>query len=129
MSTFHPAASSLVNINDTISMIFMTPQATLLLFLVFKLCCKCDVHGPHSQINTEPFSSHGICPVFFFTCRVHLLSCTRATKAEASRFCGCGQLLPFIIKRILGIKCIFHCSFGNKRMCLLTPVYGTTWIM
>ena len=29
---------------------------------------------------------------------------------------GCGQFLPFIIKRILGIKRIFPCSFGNKRM-------------
>ena len=37
---------------------------------------------------------------------------------------GCGQFLPFIIKRILGIKCIFPCSFGNKRMHLLTRVYG-----
>ena len=32
--------------------------------------------------------------------------------------------LPFIIERILGIKRIFPCSFGNKRMCLLTCVYG-----
>ena len=28
--------------------------------------CKCDIHWPHSQINTEPFSSHGICPAFRF---------------------------------------------------------------
>ena len=36
----------------------------------------------------------------------------------------CGQILPFIIKRILGIKCIFRCSFRNKHMRLLTRVYG-----
>ena len=46
-----------------------------------------------------------------------------ATK-EASWFWGCGQFLPFIIKCILGIKRIFPCSFGNKRMRLLTQVYG-----
>ena len=39
---------------------------------------------------------------------------------------GRGQflLLSFIIKHILGIKRIFPCSFGNKRMRLLTRVYG-----
>ena len=40
---------------------------------------------------------------------------------------GCGQFLPFIIKRILGIKHIFPCSFGNKRMHLLTCVYGIAY--
>ena len=40
---------------------------------------------------------------------------------------GCGQFLPFIVKRILGIKRIFPCSFGNKRMRLLTRVYGSLW--
>ena len=72
-------------------------------------------HGEH-QVNTESFQVH------IFTCR-NTLSCTRATK-EASWFWGCGQFLPFVIKRILGIKCIFPCSFGNKRMRLLTRVYG-----
>ena len=33
---------------------------------------------------------------------------------------------PFAIKRILGIKRIFPCSFANKRMRLLTRVYGIT---
>ena len=42
------------------------PQATLLLFFVPKLSRKCDVHGPHSQINTEPFSSYADCPAFGF---------------------------------------------------------------
>ena len=35
---------------------------------------------------------------------------------------GCGQFC--LIKRILDIKCMFPCSFGNKRMCSLTCVYG-----
>ena len=37
---------------------------------------------------------------------------------------GVWSILPFTIKRILGIKRIFPCSFGNKRMRLLTRVYG-----
>ena len=34
----------------------------------------------------------------------------------------------FIIKRILGIKRISPCNFGNKRMCFLTRVYGMCFI-
>ena len=41
---------------------------------------------------------------------------------EASRFWGCGQFLPFNIQCILGIKRTFPCSFGDKRMRLLTRV-------
>ena len=52
-----------------------------------------------------------------------LLSCTRATK-KASRF-WVWSISAFIIKRILGNKRIFPCSFGNKHMRLLTRVYGT----
>ena len=37
---------------------------------------------------------------------------------------GVWSIFAFIIKRILGIKRIFPCSFGNKRMRLLTRVYG-----
>ena len=37
---------------------------------------------------------------------------------EALQFWGCGQILPFIIKRI------FPCSFENKHMRLLTREYG-----
>ena len=37
---------------------------------------------------------------------------------------GVWSIFAFIIKRILGIKRIFPCSFGNKRMRLLTHVYG-----
>ena len=67
MSNFHPVASSLVNFNDTISMtrLFFI-NCSLLLFLAFKLLCKCDVHGPHFQINTELFSSRVVCPAFRF---------------------------------------------------------------
>ena len=44
---------------------------------------------------------------------------------KASRFWRCGQFFPsLLIKRILGIKRIFPCSFANKRMRLLTRVYG-----
>ena len=32
--------------------------------------------------------------------------------------------MPLIIKCVLGIKCIFPCSFGNKPMHLLTHVSG-----
>ena len=52
---------------------------------------------------------------------------TRATK-EASCFWGCGQFLTLIIKRILDIKRIFPCNFGNKRMRLLTRVYGISLV-
>ena len=37
---------------------------------------------------------------------------------------GCGPFCAFNIKRILGNKRTFPCSFGNKRMRLLTRVYG-----
>ena len=50
-----------------------------------------------------------------------LLSCTLAIKE--SRFLGCGQFC--LIKRILDIKHMFPCSFGNKHMRLLTRVYST----
>ena len=37
---------------------------------------------------------------------------------------GVWSIFPFSIKRILGNKRIFPCSFENKRMRLLTRVYG-----
>ena len=49
-------------------------------------------------------------------------SCTHLPKRHRS-FGGVVKF-AFIIKRILGIKCIFPCSFGNKRMRLLTCVYS-----
>ena len=36
---------------------------------------------------------------------------------------GVWSIFAFIIKRILGVKRIFPCSLGNKRMRLLTRVY------
>ena len=99
MSTFHAAASSLTNFNYTILTISTTPQATLLLFLASKLACKCDVHGPHSQTNTEPFSSHGICPAFgFFSPAKYttdLLSCTCCYQRGVA---------------VLGVWSIFECN-------------------
>ena len=57
-----------------------------------------------------------------FTCWVH---CHVFVPPKRHRgLGGGGQFLPFIIKRILGIKHIFPCSFGNKHMRLLTRVYG-----
>ena len=78
-------------------------------------------HNSHSleipwwtSTQHEELSGSFTCPRV--RCHVHV----------ASRFWGCGQFVPFIIKRILGIKRIFHCSFWNKRMRLLTRVYGIT---
>ena len=76
----------------------------------------------HSSHSLEIPRQHGELSDSFYL--PSTLSCTRATK-EASRFGGCGQLLHFVIKCILGVKRIFPCSFGNKRMRLLTCVYGT----
>ena len=61
-------------------------------------------------------------PAEYIRCHVHML-----TKRRRG-FGGVVNFLPFIIKRILGIKRIFPCSFGNKRVRLLTRVYGTTCI-
>ena len=55
----------------------------------------------------------------------HLLSSIRATN-EGIAVLEVWSIFPFAIKRILGIKRIFPCSFANKRMRLLTRVYGTT---
>ena len=50
-------------------------------------------------------------------CHVHVLP-------KRCRGFGMWSIFTFVIKHILGNKCIFPCSFGNKRMCLLTRVYG-----
>ena len=52
-----------------------------------------------------------------------LLSSTCATN-EGIAVLEVWSIFPFAIKRILGIKRIFPCSFKNKRMHLLTRVYG-----
>ena len=55
----------------------------------------------------------------------HLLSSTCATN-EGIAVLKVWSIFPLAIKRILGIKRMFPCSFANKRMRLLTRVYGTT---
>ena len=123
MSTFHPVASSLLNFNNTISTI-----STTRLFIYIS-CSYQDKHQRlswhHSSQSLEiprwTSSQHeGLSGSFYLP---STLSCTRTTK-ETSRFWKCNQYLPFIIKRILGIRDIFPCSFGNKRMHLLTRVCG-----
>ena len=117
MWTFHPAVSSLANFNDAILTISMTRPlftSAVLIKTRINVCYGITAHSLlifHSehQVNTESFR-------VLFTRRCSL-SCTHATK-ETSWFWGCGQFFPFIIKRI------FPRSFENKRMHLLTRVYG-----
>ena len=115
MSSFHPADSSLANFNDTISTISTTPLRTRL--SIYISCSHditahtlCRFHGEH-QVNTKSFR-------VLFTCRVRCHVHVVAVWGVVNFF------LLFIIKRILGIKRIFPCSFRNKRMRLLTRVYG-----
>ena len=75
-------------------------------------------HGEH-QVNMESFRVLFTCQV---RCYVHVLPKRRRG------FGGVVNFLPFIIKCIFGIKCISPCSFGNKRMRLLTRVYGMSCI-
>ena len=56
----------------------------------------------------------------------HLVSSTRTTNEGIARGFGGVANFPFALKRILGIKRIFPCSFANKHMRLLTRMYGTT---
>ena len=121
MSTFHPVASSLANFNDTISTISTTRLFIYISYShqdkpTFVISSQLTLFGD-STVNIK--STRRAFGLFFYL--PSMLSCTRATE-EASRFWGCGQF-PFI-KRILGNKRIFPCSFGNKRMRLLTRVYG-----
>ena len=55
----------------------------------------------------------------------HLLSSARAIN-EGIAVLEVWSIFPFTIKRILGIKHIFPCSFENKRIRLLTRVYGNS---
>ena len=104
MSTFHPAASSLAKFNDTISsrlrrlFIYTSQLFSSRQEPTFVMASQLTLFGDEHQVNTE---------------KLH-----QRTK-EASRF-GCGQFLPFITKRILGIKRIFPCGFGNKRIHMYT---------
>ena len=123
MSTFHPAASSLANFNDTISTISTTQ------LFIYISCSHQDknqfchgitahtlwrFHGEH-QVNTESFWV--LLPAEYavmYTCY----------KRGVTVLGVWSIFFPFIIKRILGIKCIVSCSFRNKCMRLLTRVYG-----
>ena len=71
----------------------LSPQATVSLFLASKLPCKCNVHGAHSQINTEPFSIHDICLAFgFFYLPSTLLIC-----CHVQRHRGLGGVVKFCL--------------------------------
>ena len=95
MSTFYPATSSLANFKNTISTISTSR------FFVYI--------SSHQDKNLR-LSWHRT---------THLLSSTRATN-EGIAVLEVWSIFPFAIKRILGIKRIFPCSFANKRMHLLT---------
>ena len=109
MSTFHPATSSLANFKNTISTI-----STNRFFIyissrqepTFVMASQLELFLPANSYTT------------------HLLSSKCATN-EGIAVLEVWSNFPFTIKRILGIKRIFPCSFANKRMRLLTRVYGT----
>ena len=88
MSSFHPAASSLANFNDTILTISM---ARLLIYIrcshqvpspqvLGVKTCKCDVHGPHSQSHSQVVAFVQLSGSFYLPstqlicCHVHMLS-------------------------------------------------------
>ena len=72
------------------------------------------------EISRWTSSQHGELCTCRVRCHVHVLP-----KLRGITVLGVWSIrLPFIIKRILGIKRTFPCSFGNKLMCLLTCVYG-----
>ena len=106
MSTFHPATSSLVNFKNTMSKISMTR------FFVYISCS-------HQDKNLRLSWHHSSSSFYLPTT---LLICCQATEGIA--VLEVWSIFPFTIKHILGIKHIFSCSLENKRMCLLTHVYG-----
>ena len=78
------------------------------------------------HLKTRTYVCHGITarallPANSYT--THLLSSTCATN-EGIAVLEVWSIFSFAIKRILRIKRIFPCSFANKRMRLLTRVYG-----
>ena len=115
MSTFHPATSSLANFKNTISTISTSR------FFVYISSRQEPMFVMASQIElflpANSYTTHFIC------CRVHVLP-TKVSRAVLEVW----SIFPFAIKRILGIKRIFPCSFANKRMRLLTRVYGITFV-
>ena len=116
MSTFHPATSLLANFKNTISTISMSR------FFVYISSRQEPTFVMASQLEL-------FLPANSYT--THLLSSTRATN-EGIAVLEVWSIFPFAIKRILGIKHIlgikriFPCSFANKRVRLLTRVYGIT---
>ena len=60
-------------------------------------------------------------PAEYIRCHVHVCVLPKRRRSLG----GVVNVLPFIIKHILGIKRIFPYSFGNKHMRLLTRVYGS----
>ena len=112
MSTFYPATSSLANFKNTIS----TMSTSRFFFYIssrqeptFVMASQIELFLPANSYTT------------------HLLSSTRATN-EGITVLEVWSIFPFAIKRILGIKRIFPCSFANKRMLLLTRVYGMSFL-
>ena len=109
MSTFHPATvcSSLANFKNTISTISTSRYISSRQEPTFVMASQLELFLPANSYTS------------------HLLSSTRATN-EGITVLEVWSIFPFAIKRILGIKRIFPCSFANKRMRLLTRVYGIT---
>ena len=106
MSTFHPATSSLAN--------FDLYESILRLHLIKTRTYVCHGITDRALLDFLPANSY----------TTHLLSSTRATNEGIAHGFGGVVNFSFAIKRILGIKRIFPCSFANKRMRLLTRVYG-----
>ena len=111
MSTFHPATSSLArfqeyNIDDLYDSILR-------------------LHQLFSSRQEPTFVMASQLKLFLpANYTTHLLSSTHATN-EGIAVLKVWSIFPFAIKCILGIKRIFLCSFENKRMRLLTHVYGS----
>jgi len=108
MSTFHPATSSLANFKNTVLTI-STSQFFVYISSrqepMFVMASQLELFLPGNSYTT------------------HLLSSTCATN-KGIVVLEVWSIFPFAIKHILGIKRIFPCSFANKRMHLLTHVYG-----
>ena len=111
MSTFHAATSSLANFKNTISTISTSR------FFVYISSRQEPTFVMASQLEL-------FLPANSYT--THLLSSTRATN-KGIAVLEVWSIFSFAIKRILGIKRIFPCSFANKRMRLLTRVYGSIY--
>ena len=113
MSTFHPAASSLANFNDTISTISTT-----------RLFIYCQLFSSRQEptfVIAPQLTLFGDSTVHTKSTRRHYIREFMSWFLGVVNFC----LHALLIKCILGIKCIFPCSFGNKCIRLLTRVQGT----